>query len=195
MKHIDNFDNFSIVEKFDKLGDFWSRTKKNISKNVSGLVNKNKEDVDLATEILEHLKKMPLDYNFTGEYNLRNVNKLSNNYFSIVDNRIFKNSQDKYKVDFIKHIDFKTNSTPEYTISITKAKANHSTFSLRTYDGGRKQKDDYNNSPSFDKQNSQRLIIPQRLAKEIYELAESINKQTAKNVKDDARGPRPQQNP
>lgn len=187
MNHIDNFDKFNKLERFDKLGELWGKAKKKVSTTVSNYLNKNKEDVDLGKEILEHLKKMPLDYNRSGRYDLRNVNRLSNNYLSVVD-RIFSGSVYLYKVDMIKHLDFKTKSDPEYTISITKAKSSNSDFSLRTYDGGRKQKDDYYNSPKFDKQNSQNLIIPQSLAKEIYLLAESICKSVSKNVKDDARG-------
>jgi hypothetical protein len=187
MNHLDSFKDFGIVERFEKIGDLFGKAKKSISKGVSGIINKNREDVDLGTEILEHLKKMSTRYNTSGNYNIRNVNKVSNNYYSLVD-KVFKNSESDYKIDMMKHIDFKSSSTPEYTVVITKSKGNLSSFSLRTYDGGRKQKNDYNSLPEFDKQNSQRLIIPQKLAKDIYTLAESISKLVTKNVKDDARG-------
>lgn len=77
------------------------------------------EDADLGREILEYLENMSRSYNRSGNFDPNTVMKVNNNWYSFTG-KIFKNSQDNYKIEVIKHMDYKTKNVPEYTVTINK---------------------------------------------------------------------------
>ena len=167
---------------------------RNALPKVSILDRFNKKDTDLGEEILNHINNMPRAYNRSGAKDETTINQANNNWYYFID-KIFKGSGEKYKVDIIKHLDYKTTNRPEYTVTISKAGINPSQYGdrlsgreirVRDTDGGRGAKRSYGNANV--QPESERLELGGVLAKNIYEAAESVWKEVHKNIKDDARG-------
>ncbi len=192
MKHIKKFNEIfstigSLIGKGSGLiGDVLPKT--------SILDKFNKKDRDLGKEILNHINNMSREYNRSGAYNPSTINQSNNNWYFFIDN-IFKGSGDKYKVDIIKHLDYKTSNVPEYTVTITKTGIESTQYSdrlsgreIRVRDtvGGKYKKQSYGNANVQSK--GERLDIDQGLASSIYKAAESVWNSVNKNVRDDARG-------
>ena len=192
MKHIKKFN-----ELFSTIGSLVGKGAGVINRAVPkiSIVDKlYKEDRDLGKTILKHIQDMPSVYNKSGVYDETTINQSNNNWYYFID-KIFKTSGEKYKVDIIKHIDFKTKNVPEYTITLSKADITPSQYGdrlsgreirVRDTEGGRSAKRTY--AGSNVQPESERLDIDQGLAQDIYLAAESVWKSVHKNIKDDARG-------
>ena len=190
MKHIKKFNELSSLGSLiGKGAGLVSNAFSKISLDIS-----NKKDTDLGREILNHINNMPRVYNRSGAKDETTINQSNNNWYYFID-KIFKGSGEKYKVDIIKHLDYKTTNRPEYTVTISKAGItqtyHHDRLSgreIRVRDtvGGRGAKRSYGNANV--QPESERLELGGALAKNIYEAAESVWKEVHKNIKDDARG-------
>jgi hypothetical protein len=192
MKHIKKFN-----ELFSSLGSLVGKGAGiigSVMPKVSIIDKFYKEDRDLGKVILDHIDNMPKIYNRTGVYDETTINQANNNWYYFVD-KIFKNSGEKYKIDIIKHLDYKTKNVPEYTVTISKAgikpeqvekRLSGREIRVRDTEGGRQNKRSYSNSNIQGE--SERLDIDQNLAQNIYLAAESVWKEVHKNIKDDARG-------
>ena len=191
MKHIKKFNELSSLGSL--IGKGVGLISRSIPK-VSILDKFNKKDRDLGKEILDHINNMSRVYNRSGAYDETTINQSNNNWYYFID-KIFKGSGEKYKVDIIKHLDYKTTNRPEYTVTISKAGIKPSQYGdrlsgreikVRDTEGGRGAKRSYGNSNV--QPESERLELDGGLAKSIYESAESVWKEVHKNIKDDARG-------
>jgi hypothetical protein len=192
MQHIKRFNElFSTIGSLIGKG---SALVSGITPKISILDKFNKKDRDLGKEILNHINNMSREYNRSGVYNPATINQSNNNWYYFID-KIFKGSGDNYKVDIIKHLDYKTTNRPEYTISLSKSGIESSQYSdrlsgreIRVRDtvGGKSAKRSYGNSNVQSK--GERLDIDQGLASSIYNAAESVWKSVNKNIRDDARG-------
>lgn len=192
MKHIKRFD-----EVFSSLGSLVGKGAAMIASTVPkvSIVDKFfKEDRDLGKVILKHIEGMSKNYNRSGVYDETTINKSNNNWYYFID-KIFKSSNENYKIDIIKHLDFKTKDVPEYTVTISKAgveqvqpeqRFSGREIKVRDTVGGNKRKRTYGSANT--QSESERLDIDQDLARSIYEEAEYVWKNVHKNIKDDARG-------
>lgn len=192
MKHIKKFN-----EIFSTLGSLVGKGAGIVSKNAPKISISNKEekkDDDLGKEILIHLTTMSTDYNRSDDYDEKTINKHSENWYYFIDS-FFKNNNDKYKIDIIKHLDFKTKNTPEYTITLSKVGMTSGQYQgrlsgrgikVRDTEGGKTQMRTYGNSNV--QSSGDRLKLDPKIAKKIFSLAENIYLKVTKNVKDDARG-------
>lgn len=191
MKHIQKFEVFSSLGSLVGKG---AGIIGSVMPKISIIDKFFKEDRDLGKVILEHIKNMSRVYNRAGNYVPSTINKANNNWYFFID-KIFKNSPDNYKIDMIKHIDYKTKDVPEYTVTISKAGlktdeperlSGGSIISVRDTRGGQDNKRHYGTSNTTSP--SERLDIDTGLAESIYKEAESVWKVVHKNIKDDARG-------
>jgi len=192
MKHIRRFD-----EVFSGLGGLIGKGVGYLSRALPDvhIVDKLfKEDGDMGKAILKYLEDLPRTYNRSGDFDETTVNSDVHNWYYIMG-KIFKNSGEKYKIDMIKHLDFKTKNVPEYTIAISKVgmtqrqhgdRLSGRGIKIRDTQGGMFQKKTYGGGSAHSEY--ERLDIDQGLAKNIYLEAESIWKDVHKNIKDDARG-------
>ena len=192
MKHIKKFN--ELLSTLGSLVGKGSGIIGSVMPKVSIIDKFYKEDRDLGKVILEHINNMSKNYNRTGVYDETTINQANNYWYYFVD-KIFKTSGDKYKIDIIKHLDYKTKNVPEYTVTIGKAgikpeqvekRLSGREIRVRDTEGGRQSKRSYSNSNI--QPESERLDIDQNLAKNIYLAAESVWKEVHKNIKDDARG-------
>jgi hypothetical protein len=191
MKHIKKFEVFSSLSSLVGKG---AGIISNAIPKISIIDKFFKEDRDLGKVILEHLENMSTNYNRSGAYDETTVNQANNNWYYFID-KIFKSSGEKYKIDIIKHLDYKTKNVPEYTVTISKAGITQKQYGdrlsgreikVRDTEGGRGSKRSYGNANV--QSESERLEIDQDLARRIYQTAESVWKVVHKNIKDDARG-------
>ena len=192
MKHIRKFNEiFSTLSSL--VGKGAGVAAQSIPK-LSMTSEKDKKDTDLGEEILNHLNAMSTDYNRSGDYNEKTVNKLNSNWYYFIDS-IFKSGGGKHKVDVIKHLDFRTKNVPEYTITISKLGITSNQYQnrlsgrsirVRDTEGGKHDTNSYRN-PNI-QESSERLKISPDLAKKIFSACENIYQKVTKNTKDDARG-------
>lgn len=189
MNHLKTFEVFSLLGSL--AGKAAGMVNKSLPK-INYTKKSDKSDDDLAQQIYKHLQSMSTTYNRSGDYNEKSINKSSENWYYFMD-KVFSNSGDLYKVDMIKHIDHKTDNSPEYTITISKSGTNSRNaqrmsggpFQVRDTVGGKHQLRTYTNNNI---KSSTKLKVSQTLAKKIFSLAENIYSKVTKNDKDDARG-------
>ena len=189
MKHIKSYN-----EAFSTIGGAVGKATGHVSKASTFLGNKikgsfSKEDEKLGNEIYTYLESYDNEsYNSDNEYRAWRVNKSNNNWYYFIAH-IFDG---QYKVEVIKHLDFKTKNVPEHAIHISKCELDDNQkynrlsgreISVRDNDGGYSDKNLYfmNN---FKK--SERLNISDNLSKKIYDICQKIYKKYNNNSKSDA---------
>ena len=192
MKHVKSYN-----EIFSTIGGLLGKGSGKVNQvlpKVSITNKSDKKDNDLGDEILDHLKAMSTDYNRSGNYDEKTINKTNTNWYFFIDT-VFKKSNDKYKVDIIKHIDFRTKNVPEYTVIINKVDMADNQYQnrlsgrgikVRNTEGGKAQMKTYGSSNV--QKGGERIKIDQVLAKKIFSEAENIYNLVNKNIRDDARG-------
>ena len=223
------------MEHLLSINEFWGDLSKFVGKVSGGLSNsmdkprtsnppkfiqnlrlKKYSDEDLALEILEFINKLPKDYDKSGEFKLDHVNKSKEDSYFFVG-RPFKRDESLYRVNIVKHLDFRNKTEynkhkidTEYTVSISSVKDDIE----KTSDGSKKsygglgtgirlsgelkiKKDNDEQSSLSNKVNrdankifgeSEVLKCHQKTALKIFNSAESIYKSVAKTTKGDARG-------
>lgn len=208
MKHLNHFNEFGANESFSTLAKGFGKVAGKVKSAVSDKLKSRgmpagepkNVDEDLANAILTHLSNISREYRSGDEYRIGEVNKIATNSYMIVD-FIFNNT--KYRVDMMKHIDYKTTKDPEYTITIAKVKGQPKTptGSNKTYGGlgsginlrghGTPQQPrnpTYGGIESFTYEKSERLKCSQKLAERIYKNAEEIHRLVKGTGRGDARG-------
>jgi hypothetical protein len=121
--NIKSFGNFKIVINegfFDAMG----RAAGNVVGKIKDRINNDSPNQlpnqdDLANQILQHLNSVNTSYNRTGNFNPNGVSNPSRDIYTFIMKFKGDPHQD-YKVDVIRHIDFRTNKQPEYTIVLNK---------------------------------------------------------------------------
>ena len=204
MKHLESFGGFDKKnELFTTIGRMARKvgslvkdkisTEKEKKANSSTPENTN-NDEDLAREIMEYLNGLSRDYNRSGKFNQfdgkgSNVTPSTKDAFFFLG-QPFTRDHTLYRVDMMKHIDFRTTGNPEYTVMISKVDNVHKD---RTFGGlgtgihlrGRKGQSTRTGA-TFNK--AEVLKCSQPLAKQIWLKADEINRNRQKSNAGDARG-------
>jgi hypothetical protein len=148
MQYLESFQNFEPHnEIFTGIGRLAGRGIGAITNFLGGRSQAtNRSDNDLAREILAYVQNMPRNYNTTGQLNYRNVNKTGNTRYMFIGNPFdtlaIENDPDlsrkekakkkkdvwsytvktdnDWRIDVLKHGDYKTTNDPEYAIYISK---------------------------------------------------------------------------
>jgi hypothetical protein len=176
----------------NKISDVKSK-RANTGPNAS-TPEKENNDEDLAKEIMTYLNGLSKDYNRDGKFTQfggqsSNVTPSTKDAFFFLG-QPFTRDRTLYRVDMMKHIDFRTTGDPEYTVMISKVDNVHKD---RTFGGlgtgmrlsGRKGPST-RTGPSFNK--AEVLKCSQPLAKQIWLKADEINRNRQKSNTGDARG-------
>lgn len=79
----------------------------------------SKEDSDLGNAIRNYLKVKNDNYNSSGDYIHTNINKQASNWYYFID-KVFKDEDNYYRVDVIKHSEHATEKKEEYSVIIYK---------------------------------------------------------------------------
>lgn len=154
MNYLESFENYQKHnEIFTGLGRLAGKAIGAATNFLSGRSQAtNRSDNDLAREILAYVQNMPRNYNTTGQLNYRNVNKTGNTRYMFIGNpfdtlaiendsklsRKEKAAKKKdiwsytaktdndWRIDVLKHGDYKTTNDPEYSIYISKVNGGES---------------------------------------------------------------------
>jgi ribosomal protein S13 len=148
MQYLESFENYQKHnEIFTGLGRLAGRAIGAATNFLGGKSQAtNTSDNDLAREILAYVQNMPRNYNTTGQLNYRNVNKTGNTRYMFIgnpfDTLVIENDKklsgkekiekkkdiwsytsktdNDWRIDILKHGDYKTTNDPEYAIYISK---------------------------------------------------------------------------
>jgi len=208
MKHLESFSGFDKQNELfttigrmagklgsaikDKVGS--EKEKRSNTGPNSSTPEKENNDEDLAREIMTYLNGLSKDYNKSGRFNQfdgngSNVTPSTKDAFFFLG-QPFTKDHTLYRVDMMKHIDFRTTGDPEYTVMISKVDNVHKD---RTFGGlgtgihlrGRKGPSTRTGG-TFNK--AEVLKCSQPLAKQIWLKADEINRNRQKSNTGDARG-------
>ena len=110
MKHLKTY------ETFDGLKNSINKTLDKIKKNkIFNFSSETHGDDDLAMQIIMWLDTVDV------KYDNKIIKKISSSHF-VTFGKFFSKSKDFYKIDILKHMDFKTNNRTEYTLTLSKVK-------------------------------------------------------------------------
>ena len=103
---------------FDSIGRSVGSTIGKVKNAINNEIQIPNQD-DLAEQILQHLNSLSTSYNRSGNFDPNGVSSPSRDIYTFIMS-FSGDSNQGYKVDVIKHIDFRTTKQPEYTIILNK---------------------------------------------------------------------------
>ena len=123
MKYVIKYEGFDSINEdiFGRTGRFLGKVGGKLTGNSSTKIETT--DNDLAKEILNHLNSLPSDYNKSGKYKMDNVHSSQRDIYTFFM-KFKRDPNQLYKIDVIRHLDYKTTKDPEYTIIINKTSGN-----------------------------------------------------------------------